>query len=269
MKDTPEINCSIDDFFKDVVCVMVDEAHRVAGNVLQTLLSGPAANIPIRWGLTGTMPKEAINSVALTSYIGPLVGSIKATELQDKGILANLHINIWQLQDLPPTSYRVYADEYKWLCNDKMRLKYVANQIKKIANDGNTLVLVGRLKTGEILNSLIEDSVFLSGGDKSSERIIEYKEMQEIDNKILICTSGIASTGIDISRVFNLVLFELGKSYIKTIQSIGRGLRVAKDKSFVNVYDICSNLKYSKRHLTERKKAYKEAEYPFSITKIN
>jgi len=78
----------------------------------------------------------------------------------------------------------------------------------------------------------------------------------------------VASTGINIVRIFNLVLFEAGKSFTRVIQSIGRGIRVAPDKDFVNVYDVCSNCKFSKRHLTKRKKFYAEAEYPFTIRKV-
>jgi len=65
------------------------------------------------------------------------------------------------------------------------------------------------------------------------------------------------------------VLIEPGKSFIRVIQSIGRGLRKAEDKDFVNIYDFTSSAKFSKRHLTERKKFYKKAQYPFKITKVN
>ena len=62
---------------------------------------------------------------------------------------------------------------------------------------------------------------------------------------------------------------EPGKSFVRVIQSIGRGIRKAKDKDFVQVWDLCSTAKFSKRHLTERKKFYREAQYPFSITKVD
>jgi superfamily II DNA or RNA helicase len=64
------------------------------------------------------------------------------------------------------------------------------------------------------------------------------------------------------------VLIEPGKSFVRVIQSIGRGLRKAEDKDFVDIYDITANTKYSKRHLTERKRFYKEANYKFSIEKV-
>jgi type I site-specific restriction endonuclease len=103
---------------------------------------------------------------------------------------------------------------------------------------------------------------------KSKDRKDEYKEVQEVDGKVIIATYGVASTGINIVRIFNLVLFEAGKSFVRVIQSIGRGIRVAPDKDFVNVYDVCSNCKYSKKHLTKRKSFYKEADYPFTVQKI-
>jgi hypothetical protein len=62
-------------------------------------------------------------------------------------------------------------------------------------------------------------------------------------------------------------MVESGKSFTRVIQSIGRGIRRADDKDFVQIWDITSSAKYAKRHLTERKKFYKEAQYPFSIEK--
>jgi CRISPR/Cas system-associated endoribonuclease Cas2 len=64
-------------------------------------------------------------------------------------------------------------------------------------------------------------------------------------------------------------MLESGKSFVRVIQSIGRGLRMAKDKDFVTIYDICSDCKFSKRHLGARKTFYKEAGYPFEIEKID
>ncbi len=93
--------------------------------------------------------------------------------------------------------------------------------------------------------------------------------MRESEGKVIIATYGVASVGINLPRIFNLVLLEPGKSFVRVIQSIGRGIRKAKDKDFVQVWDICSSAKFSKRHLTERKKFYREAEYPFNITKVD
>jgi superfamily II DNA or RNA helicase len=84
-----------------------------------------------------------------------------------------------------------------------------------------------------------------------------------------VATFGVAAVGINIPRIFNLVLLEPGKSFVRVIQSIGRGIRKAEDKDFVQIWDVTSTCKYAKRHLTERKKFYKEAKYPFTLEKTD
>jgi len=263
-----DLEIDINSFFEGVVCVIVDEVHKAKADVLRRLLSSYLRNAPIRWGLTGTMPEEECDKVGVVACIGPLLGKINTKELQDLGILAQLHVNIWQLQDLGEVAFDNYHSELKWLTTSLPRLKFLAKEIGTISETGNTLILVDRVQTGEMLQSLIPDSIFVSGKMKSKDRKAEYKEVQEVDGKVIIATYGVASTGINIVRIFNLVLFEAGKSFVRVIQSIGRGIRVAPDKDFVNVYDVCSNCKFSKRHLTKRKKFYTEAEYPFTIKKV-
>ena len=103
---------------------------------------------------------------------------------------------------------------------------------------------------------------------KSVKRKEQYREVATSDDKIIVATYGVAAVGINIPRIFNLVLVEPGKSFVRVIQSIGRGIRKADDKDFVQIWDITASSKYAKRHLTERKKFYKEAKYPFTIEKV-
>lgn len=255
-------------FTDGVNAVIVDETHKAKSDALKKILTGPFANCPIRWGVTGTLPEEESDRVALECYIGPVLGKVNAKDLQDKGILANLHVNVWQLKDFDDV-FNSYQEELKWLVTNKNRLTFLADKIvNEVVPSGNTLILVDRVQTGELLEQLIPGSVFINGSVKSTDRKKEYKDANKEDGKIIIATYGVASTGISINRIFNLVLLEAGKSFIRVIQSIGRSLRVAKDKDFANVYDVCSTCKYSKRHLAKRKKFYKEAQYPFSIKKI-
>jgi len=88
------------------------------------------------------------------------------------------------------------------------------------------------------------------------------------DKKIIVATYGVAAVGINIPRIFNMVLLEPGKSFVRVIQSIGRGIRKADDKDFVQIWDVTATTKYAKKHLTERKKYYKEAKYPFAVEKV-
>ena len=260
---------SIVDFAEDVQCVIVDEVHQAKADVLKKLLTGAFSNIPIRWGLTGTIPKEDADKIGLTITLGQVVNKLAARDLQDMGVLANCQVNILQLQDT--AEYNNYQEELTYLTTDKQRLDYMASLIRSLSLEGNTLVLVDRLKAGQgLLERLPEDqTVFISGSMKSKDRKDEYDEVSEADNKIIVATYGVAAVGINIPRIFNLVLVEPGKSFVRVIQSIGRGIRKAKDKDHVEIWDLTSSAKFSKRHLRERKKFYKEANYPFTIDKVN
>ena len=103
---------------------------------------------------------------------------------------------------------------------------------------------------------------------KVVDRKEEYDDVAVSDNKIIVATYGVASTGINIPRIFNLVLLEPGKRFVRVIQSIGRGIRKADDKDFVQIWDITSSCRFAKRHLTQRKHFYREANYPFVVEKL-
>ena len=258
---------SVVDFAADVQCVIVDEVHQAKADVLKKLLTGVFANVPIRWGLTGTIPKEDSDKIGLTISLGQVVNKLAASELQDMGVLAQCDVNVLQLQDT--AEYSNYQEELTYLTTDKQRLDYMAGLVKSLSLEGNTLVLVDRIKAGEgLIERLPEESVFISGSMKSKDRKDEYDEVSEANNKIIIATYGVAAVGINIPRIFNLVLVEPGKSFVRVIQSIGRGIRRAKDKDSVQIWDITSTAKFSKRHLRERKKFYKDASYPFTIDKV-
>jgi len=258
---------SLAEFLDGVRCVIVDEVHMAKADVLKNLLTQNLCNAPVRWGLTGTVPKGDYEAEPIFASIGPVVGGIKAHELQEMGVLSSCHVNVVQMIDLP--EFKTYPDELKYLVTNDDRMIYISKLIKKISQSGNTLVLVNRIDSGKFLINEIEDAVFISGEVKTKDRKEEYDEIKTSDNKIIVATYGVAAVGINIPRIFNLVLLEPGKSFVRVIQSIGRGIRKAEDKDFVQIWDVTSTCKWAKRHLTERKKFYKEAKYPFSLEKVD
>jgi len=261
-----EADCTIDEFIEGVVCVMVDEVHMAKADALKALLTGVMSHVPIRWGLTGTVPKAEYERMALEVSLGPVTNKLSAKELQDQGVLSKCHVNIVQLQD--DQEFSNYQAELKHLLSDSKRLDKLAELVDKIKETGNTLVLVDRINAGHALVERLDDAVFVSGGMKVNDRKEEYDEVSTATNKVIIATYGVASTGINIPRIFNLVLIEPGKSFVRVIQSIGRGIRKADDKDFVQIWDLTSSCRFAKRHLTSRKAFYKEANYPFAIEKL-
>jgi superfamily II DNA or RNA helicase len=266
-KSYDEDTLGLAEFTAGVAAIIVDEVHQAKAEVLTKLLTQNFNNCAIRWGLTGTVPKEAFEFQGILASIGPVINQVSAHDLQEKGVLAQLNINILQTTDVQV--FRSFQEEYSFLVTDPTRLNWMANKIKELALSGNTLVLINRIDTGNKLIELIPDAVFVSGGMKLDERKEEYDEIKTSDGKVIVATYGVAAVGINIPRIFNLVLIEPGKSFVRVIQSIGRGIRKAQDKDSVEIWDFTSTCKYAKRHLTERKKYYKEAKYPFTITKVN
>ena len=182
-------------------------------------------------------------------------------------MLSQCHVNIVQLIDT--VAHRGYQEELKYLVTNQDRIEYIGKLLNTVKESGNTLILVDRISAGEMLQELIPGSVFVKGDVKLKDRKDAYDEINEGTNHVVTATYGVAAVGINIPRIFNLVLIEPGKSFVRVIQSIGRGVRKAKDKDFVQIWDLTSTCKFAKRHLTQRKKFYKEAEYPFTIEKVD
>ena len=176
-----EVDITIGEFLQDVVCVMVDEVHMAKADALKTLLTGVMAHVPIRWGLTGTIPKEDYEFVSLKCSIGDVIGRLSASELQEQGVLANCHVNVLQLVD--HVEYKDYQSELRYLLETEERLNYIAKLVESIRKSGNTLVLVDRIAPGRALIEKIKDAVFVSGGTKADDRKEQYDDIATMDDK--------------------------------------------------------------------------------------
>ena len=249
----------------NVAAVIVDEVHQAKAEVLKSMLTTEFADVPIRWGLTGTIPKEAFEQVALKVAIGDVISQLSASTLQEAGVLSNFHVNI--VQTVEHSDFRNYQEELKYLTTNKDRLDHMASFLSEVIKTGNTLVLVDRRECGDELVARLPNSVFVQGDMKNAKRKEHYDEIANVSDKIIVATYGVAAVGINVPRIFNLVLIEPGKSFVRVIQSIGRGIRKAEDKDFVQIWDLTADCKFAKRHLTKRKQFYKEANYPFTQEK--
>ena len=92
--------------------------------------------------------------------------------------------------------------------------------------------------------------------------------MEIVDNRAVIATFGVAAVGISINKIHHVVLVEPGKSFIRVVQSIGRGLRKSNTKDSVTIWDIASKCKFSNNHMNKRKSIYNKVKYPYEIKKV-
>lgn len=250
--------------------IICDEAHTMKGEILKGLFTNQFNRVPIRWGLTGTIPKEELEAISLELAIGPCVLKVETKELQDKGFLADADINILHLKD--DRKFVDYPAEIEGLLFDEERMSYIANLTKEISETGNTLLLIDRVEPGKMLTSELQnlgiDAEFVFGGIKNKVRKARYADVQAGHNTVTVATFGVASVGIDIQRLHNVIFLEPGKAFTRVMQSFGRGLRKGSDKEKVQIYDICSSTKYSNKHMRDRCKYYREKEQKHTIYKI-
>lgn len=253
---------------KDFDVLIVDECHGAKANILADLLKNHGSHIAHRFGMTGTMPKDEYENSKVLLSLGDIQYEITAAMLIEAGFLSTIEINILQLmEEFDDGYFPDYSSEMAYLRGSKERLQWIANLAKTLTqtDNSNTLILVGSIPFGKKLANLL-GAHFVYGADKTKARKEAYDLFKTEDKVIVVTTVQVAGTGLSIDRIFNLFLIDLGKSFIRTIQAVGRGLRKNEKagKDHCEIYDICSNLKYSKQHLRKRVKFYKESSYPYN-----
>jgi superfamily II DNA or RNA helicase len=256
--------------------VIIDETHGAKGAVIQKLLIEHGSHIPVRVGCTGTMPKDPADYKSIHAAVGSgEIYTITAAELMRRGLLATVNINQMLLRDSDnpkEDKFAEYDHEKKALIANAPRNKWIADFIVDLsANAGNTLVLVSSIPVGKKLQKMIGDekSVFIYGKDDTEVRKQVYALFETHNNITVIANVQIASVGLSIDRIFNLVMLDIGKAFTRVVQAIGRSLRMASDKTHAEVWDIGTNYSFGSTHAKKRVVYYKDAEYPYKTTYIN
>ena len=210
-KNWDEAACArLEMLLDNVQCVMVDEVHMAKADVLKNLLTRNLANAPIRWGLTGTIPKAEHEFQSIRASLGEVVNRVAAHTLQEAGVLSTCHVNIIQTAEWK--EFGSYAEELKYLVTDDSRMTYVSNLIKEISQTGNTLVLVNRIDSEKGIIERLPDAVFVSGEVKTKDRKEEYDEIKTSTNNFIGFTINQANSRINI-LFFTRETFQHFKSF--------------------------------------------------------
>jgi superfamily II DNA or RNA helicase len=152
-----------------------------------------------------------------------------------------------------------------------------------ISLTGNTLLLYQFVdKHGKLLYNIIKDAVdeersifFIHGEVNVNEREEVRRITEQESNAIIVASYGTFSTGINIRNLHNIIFASPSKSKIRTLQSIGRGLRLGDNKQVATLYDISDDITYKSRrnftleHFIERMKIYNEEKFDYKIYTLN
>ena len=187
-----------------------------------------------------------------------------------------LHADYVKLKDV---EFRVRTGGKEKVRNEK-RNRFIKNLALSLK--GNTLLLFQYVeKHGKELYKSVLDSAkdrkvfFVYGGVEADEREEIRKLVENEKNAIIVASSGVFSTGVNIKNIHNIIFSSPSKSKIRTLQSIGRGLRTSKTKESVTLFDIADDLSWKTRknftleHFKERARIYAEEGFDYKVYKVD
>lgn len=298
------------EWYKQFYSVVTDEAHKSKSSSYRKILKRTIGSAYYRWGMSGTFPDESTyEMMEIMAKTGPIVDSVKAKELMDLGFISKVKIkgilmnhNNWEFaQALEVVASRDKKAAYDLECEKIQESTERLGVINKIVSQckANTLVLFHNTEYGQrILEYLkernpdkdfyyIDGSVKNNGNSKNIEnnRTFIKAEMNKTDGrvKILVASFMTLSTGVSIDAINNVIFTQSFKKAQIIIQSIGRALRLHKDKKMAYIFDlvdIFNHDDFSTRtkskfknvlfgHWIKRTILYETEQYPMDSMEIN
>ena len=207
---------------------------------------------PVRLGFTATLPTDEEAKLTLEGLIGTLIEEVTINEGFDYGVLAKPKIKIIRspYNHEVDTTYN-YPESYDLgIVNCVKRNELIINTAINHINEGKSLlIIVNKIAHGENLIGCAYDMCDIPKKEFSSYfQFIQGKTTSDkrdsvktaLINKKLSCV--IATTiwceGVDIPELDVVINAAGGRSEIRTLQIIGRGLRGTKNKKEVIIVDI-------------------------------
>lgn len=225
---------------------------------------GVATNVPFRIACTGTLQELKCNIMTMEGLTGPVEYIVETKELIENKQLVPLNVKSISLRYDEETSKIIskmsYDDEIKWLTTNQKRNKFICNLAKNCT--GATLILFRFVSHGNALYDLLTEMCgdtrkvnLINGGVVGDDRE-EIRLSIDGSDSITIASYGTFKLGVNAPSLQNIIIGHPVKSSITFLQSIGRGLRLRKNKKDCNLFDIGDNLSY-----TTPKKTYTNTTY--------
>ena len=269
--------------------LIADEAHTCTAESTREFIESLDTKVKI--GCSGTLPRDLYQKWQLMGMFGRVVFTEEITKLQEQGFISQLDITLLKIRvksidndskllfslntDIKFNAEAVANGESDVMFNDA----YIAEKdyFNKWYKDlykpafeylmslkSNTLMLFDRIDIGtslyEYAKELYKDKsvYYIDGSVDVHEREDIRAKFEQSDGNLLIAQNAVMSTGVNIKRLSNLVFLTSSKAFSRTIQSIGRTLRLHSSKDKAHLIDLSWNTKYSQKHLEERLRIYKK-----------
>lgn len=269
-------------YFTQFDFIIGDEAHTFKAKSLTSIMT-KLINCDVRVGTTGTLDDSKVNKLVLEGLFGPVFKVISTKELIDRKQLADFKIKCLILKYPEEVCKAIkgftYPDEMNFIVSHEGRNNFIRDLAINL--NGNSLILFTYVeKHGKILYDLLIEKAkvrkifFIHGGVEAEEREAVRHITEKENDAIIVASYGTFSTGVNIRNLHNIIFASPTKSKIRSLQSIGRGLRLGDNKTAATLYDIADDLRYGPytnftlKHYEERVKIYSEEKFTFTTTSI-
>lgn len=253
------------DVLGDADILIVDECHHIGNE--EGHYSGIMKNClaPIRIGFTATPLKSGKPGLVCEGYLGPEIGRFEMDEGIEKGIIAKPRVKLIPVPiNVSIAEKRRYKDLYvAGIILNKQRNRLIAKEVADQTKIGKSvLVMIQDVEHGQgeqIMEIAKEvygiDMKFVQG---STEGDIREKIKKELESKetMAVITTSVWFEGINIKSIDVIILAYGGKSDIRTLQALGRGLRTTETKKEILLVDFLDNYPYLAQHTLSRLKIY-------------
>ena len=269
---------SSNEWLRNVDLLIVDEAHKLSkGNKIVKIIDLIKTNN--KFGFTGTLPECKLDKWNVLGKIGPILIEKSSYELRNDNYLTNVEVKSILLNYKISSSKRIgdsesaYQKELDFIYNSNFRNSLILKTCSGLSK--NILILVNHINHGEILYNILLQSLqdkktfFIKGDVAVEDREKVKKIMEDNDNVICIAISSIFSTGVSINNIHYILFGSGGKSFVRIVQSIGRGLRLNQNKNKLVILDLSDNLYYGSKHFLKRQEIYSLEKIPFKQIIIN
>lgn len=269
-------------WFNQFHCVIGDEAHLFKSKSLVSIMT-KLVNCPYRFGFTGTLDGTQTNKLVLEGLFGSVKKVTTTAELIEQKHLSNFQIKAIVLtydDEIKKTAKKFdYQTEIDTINNYTSRNKFLVNLTLSLK--GNTLILFKIIDHGKLLYDWLwskcgdRDLFYVDGSVDGLLREDIRKAVEEKQDAIIVASLGTFSTGVNIKNLHNIIFASPSKSRVKTLQSIGRGLRLSQHKEIATLYDIVDDMSWKSKknftlqHFLERVKMYDEEKFEYKIYNIN
>ena len=250
--------------------------------------SGDTFNISVEYNqnyVANGIVVHNCNELTLTGLLGQPFKVVTAKEMMDAGQVTKLEIKLIVLKH--PEMYckalkgMKYTEEVNQIISNPARNRFITNLA--IACKGNTLILQDFVERhGIILEEMIRAKVadgrnvyYIHGSVDVDERERIRKIVETETDSIILATSRLFSTGVNIPSLENIIFASPGASNIQVRQSIGRGLRLKDGKYVCKVFDIADDMRYKSwknakyRHMESRIAVYLKEQFEYKVIKTD